>query len=214
MRSARAEVVAIGLDMSLLESGLIAIPSDWGGDWSRCATLHFSSDPEVAGFNSAPLDRIQRIDRIAKATLRFVLNHAHLGVKIRLAMENYAYSRFNAATLGEVGGALKLELYRAGYQVQPVVMQSARKHAVGTVSRGTGMKPKDYVRSRLTAAGMPPGWSMDVGDAFVTANYVLADYPGASLIVPPPEPTAAPGKKRDRKNRPATSRKASTKRVT
>lgn len=203
----RAEVVAIGIDLALKEVGLVAVPSDWSGDWSRCVALHHSSDPlELATLAS---NKIQRIERIVLDVKDFVLRHAHMGVKCRVAVENYAYDRFNAATLAEVGGALKLELWRAGYLVQPVMMQTARKWALTRVPRDRGMKVKDYVRTRLTAAGMPRTWSMDVGDAWVVANYVLADYPGASLILPEapaPGPAAAPEKKPRRKNRRALGR--------
>ncbi len=206
MRHQRAEVVCCGLDLSLLESGLCAIPSDWGGDWTRVRTLHHSSDPLV---NQNEAEKMQRVDRIVQAVLSFVLTSVPMGVKMRIAIENYAYDQFKGVTLAEVGGPVKLELYRAGYIVQPVMMQTARLQMVGSIRKKENRAPeertmaiKDVVRMRATRMGMPRSWSLDVGDAFVAANYLLLDYPGAALVAPRPAEDPA-GKKLGRKNRPS-----------
>lgn len=177
---ARPHVVVFGLDLSIIATGLIAIPSDWEGDWSRCVTLHVEPDLPAKTL----VEKMDRIQHVVDAAVGFVIGNAHRGTRVRIAIENYAYNRFNGVRLAEVGGPVKLDLHRRGYVVEPVIMQTARKLLCGKVPAAKnrrGMAEKEYVRTRATAMGMPAPWSMDVGDAFVTANQLLADY-GAALI--------------------------------
>lgn len=178
----QAEAVCIGIDLSLTATGLVAIPSDWMGRWDRCVTMHVTPDIDPGD----PHWEVNRLQWVSNAVVRFVQANAYLGRRVRVGIENYAHDRkYGMAKTAEVGGLTKVELHRAGYPCQPIMMQSARKLAVGVVPRKRpgNMKAKDFIRAKLTTMGMPPRWSMDVGDAWVIANYLAADHE-AALITP------------------------------
>ena len=168
----RALDAVMGLDLSARASAVQVVPLNWGGDWTRVRTLVAGSRLDKAADEH---DRVQRIDTIAEEILDFALAY---GVGIAW-FESYAFGiRFGAHTAGEVGGAVRAKLWRAGIVLRVANMGTARKLILGDVPRGTG-KAKAAVFRALKAAGMPirkddPA-KLDKADAFVAANLGLSE---------------------------------------
>jgi hypothetical protein len=170
--------VVLGLDLSLRGLGMVAVPSDWGGDWSRIAHKTVGHPLTKDAPESA---RIRRLILLANAVLSFAGEH-RCGSAI---VEQYAFTSQNgqAHALGELGGVVKVylqEVCKIGLEM--VAPASARKLIVGMLPR-KGVK--DYVRGELTRMGMPASWTKDEGDAFVGANWGLSALDGFALVAPP-----------------------------
>jgi len=173
-RVARSAVM--GLDLSTRASAAIVLPRNWAGDWTMMRSLVFGSALEKT---ATVRDRALRTESIAEAVVQFGNDY---GVR-HVWIEGYAFSRVSASThiLAELGGVVKLELVRAGMQVQIANMGTARKLLLGRVPRGKGAAKKGALKA-LRAAGMPfrsgkDTWN-DEADAFVAANFGMSELGG------------------------------------
>lgn len=167
---------ALGLDLSLRGAGLVAVPPDWCGDWSRIAraTVGHSLTRDAT-----EADRIGRLVRLSAEVVAFAEAHRCK----RAVVEQYAFTSRNAHShaLGELGGVVKVLLTaRVGIPVDVVPPASARKLILGKLPR---KDVKVATRAALTRMGMPTEWTNDEADAFVVANYVLAGNGGYALVV-------------------------------
>lgn len=158
----------LGIDLSTKATAAVAVPLDWDGRWSRVRSM-------VAG---EPLTReatdAERAIRTASIAARVVAFARETGAG-HAWIESYAFDQRTAAhTLGELGGVVRLELVRAGVQIHTAQMATARKLLLGKLPR-SGVK--DAVQATLRAAGAPV-WTPDECDAFVAANFGLAEMGG------------------------------------
>ncbi len=167
--------VVLGLDLSLSSAGMVAVPASWDGDWDRVARL---SVGEVVPNGAPESRRIGRLHRISSEILAF----AERNRCTVAAIEGYAFgAKFSREVLGELTGAVKLALAtRGGLVIEDVVpAPSARKVMLG---KNPARDPKPVVRAFLEDRGLPVGWTDDEVDAFVIANWKLADL-GVSAFV-------------------------------
>lgn len=154
--------VVLGLDLSLTAPAAVVLGSAWApGDWVHIPTCL----PDTRKLRGEP-----RLIRIRTVLDIFAVSH---GVS-HAFVEEYAFTSRNThlASLGELGGVVKVALYERGIETAPVPAATARKTLLGTIKRSAlaGAKVKDYVASQLARMGAP-FTSLDIGDAFVVANH-------------------------------------------
>lgn len=164
----------VGIDPSVRRTGLVAVPADWRGDWSRVSSstigvpLQKDAGEEV---------RARRNGEIAREVIRFAERFRAKEVWI----ESYAYASATAAhTLGELGGVVRLELVRAGIRPRVANMSTARKLLLGKVPRG-----REAVADEVKRVVRDAGGELETDDermAFVVANYALSLVKGADFF--------------------------------
>lgn len=159
----------IGLDLSLRAAAVCALPRNWQYDMKSIRTLVVGENVSNADAEEA---RIRRLDKISSAIVEFCRsNHA-----IAIGVEDYAFSQgqSRAHALGELGGVVKLAIYKAlGIAPLPIVASTARKTLLQR-ARVKGMKDKDYVVHNVKRLGpVAERWTDDEVDAFVIANAML-----------------------------------------
>lgn len=168
----------MGLDLSLSAAGFVAVPSDWGGDWTRIARHHVGhSLPRDA----TELRRVGRLHQITSEGIMFAKRHGCSAA----VFEHYAFgTKFERERLGEVGGAMKLGLVaQAGIvDFESKSAGTARKLLMGKCPTKDA---KAHVREFLLGHGMPRVWTDDEMDAFVVANWWLWKNDGWALALPP-----------------------------
>lgn len=165
--------VVVGLDLSLTQTGMCAVPERWNLDWTRPTVA-------VAGqklTTDAPLRaKVLRLQLIRDAVLAFCDRARATDV----ALLNYAFNKtMQAHQLGELGGVVKLALVEAGLPVHVVVESSARK----LLGRAPRKDAKIWAVGKLMSTGAPPHWPVDCLDAFVAANIVLAETGGDAIVL-------------------------------
>lgn len=168
------------LDLSLRGAGMVALPLDWQGDWTR---IERATVGHQLPRDAREADRIGRLVRISGEVVAFVERH-HCTVG---AIEQYAFAALHshAHALGELGGVVKVLLStRVGIAVEPVQAASARKLILGKLPRAD---VKIHTRIALSRMGMPRDWTDDEADAFVIGNWVASALGGFALIAPPVE---------------------------
>lgn len=178
--------VVMGIDASLTSTGLVALATDWGLDWSRVARARLGIG---LSRSASELDRIRRFDAIAAAAFAFAREHGVTDV----FMEQYAFSARTSQShaLGELGGVIKRDIAIEARLPLTVVPPATARALLGRFSaRGTkaGPKPlpvKDQVHAVLYRAGMPHDWSADEVDAWVVANWGLSGIAGADALIVP-----------------------------
>lgn len=165
----------VALDLSLTSTGMVAIPRSWGGDFRRIA--HQTIKPKIPP-KATESERIDRLLEIERGVVDFLAN-ADVAV---VGIEQYAFTSVHghAHALGELGGIIKRRLRVRGTSIEVVPPHSARKLILGKLPR---RDHKAVTRGALTKMGAPVEWDDDTADAFVIANYVLAEY-GEALVVP------------------------------
>jgi len=153
--------VVLGLDLSLTAAAAVAVPLDYDGDFRRIVALVVG---EKLRRDATDAERARRTETIAARLVRFALeNRAAVAY-----VEGYAFSQRTAAhALAELGGVVRLELVRAGIDVQTANVGSARKLLLGKVPR---QDAKVAVAEAFRAAGAPLDWSLDETDAMACAN--------------------------------------------
>jgi len=186
--------VAMGIDASLSGTGLVAVPSDWGLDWSKVARLTLG----LGVAKGAPeTDRVRRLDYICTRMVEFAEEHEVTDV----FMEQYAFSAKTAYchALGELGGNLKRDVVMGlGLPLTMVAPATARtllgKFSTPRAKKGEPKtrrkkgdpKPlsiKDQVHVVLRRAGLPMVWDRDEADALVVANWGLSGIEGAHALI-------------------------------
>lgn len=186
--------VVMGIDASLTGTGLVAVPWQWGLDWSKVARVKLGLQvPKSA----SEADRIRRLDFICTRMMEFAQEHEVTDV----FMEQYAFSAKTAYShaLGEIGGNLKRDVVIGlGLPLTVVAPATARtllgkfsaprrKKGEPKVRRAKGEpKPlgiKDQVHVALRRAGLPVTWEGDEADAWVVANYGLSGIEGGDALI-------------------------------
>jgi len=176
--------VAMGIDASLTGTGLVAVPADWGLDWSKVARVKLGLGLKKG---ASETDRVQRLDFICTRMMEFAQEHEVTDV----FMEQYAFSArmSNSHSLGEIGGNLKRDVVMGLGLPLTVVPPATARTLLGTFSaqRKKGApKPapvKDQVQAVLRTAGLPVGWDGDEMDAWVVANWGLSGIEGADALI-------------------------------
>ena len=180
--------VAMGIDASLTGTGLVAVPADWGLDWSKVARAKLGLEVPM---KASEADRIRRLEYICKLTLEFAeLHHA-----TDVFLEQYAFSAklSRAHAIGELGGNLKRDIVIGLGLPLTVVSPASARALFGKFSavlkkgspKGTP-KPapvKDQVHAVLKRAGLPLNWDGDETDAWVVANWGLSGIKGADAMI-------------------------------
>lgn len=166
--------VVLGLDLSLTCSGMVAVPEQWDGDFSRVTVA--TAGGKLAK-DATERERAGRLRMIRDAVQNFALRtHATHAI-----IEQYAYTSMlaQAHSLGELGGVVRVALVEMGLDVQVVAPASARK----LLGKQPRKDAKIWAAQRLVSMGAPRAWPMDCLDAFATANWVLAEW-GVGLLAP------------------------------
>lgn len=178
--------VVMGIDASLTSTGLVALATDWGLDWSRVARTRLGLGLSKS---ASELDRIRRLDAIAAGVLAFVAAHGVTDV----FMEQYAFSAraSQSHALGEIGGVIKRDVALEAGLPLTVVPPATARALLGRFSahaKKGSPKPlpvKDQVHAVLYSAGMPHDWCGDEIDAWVVANWGLSGIAGADALIVP-----------------------------
>lgn len=165
----------LALDLSLTGLGMIVMPANWGGDWTKLSRRTFE--------HKLPKDATQgektnRLVQLASEVVHFAkTNHAAYAVH-----EQYAFNQPGGRTfdLGELGGVVKHELFRnLGIITEPVNVMTARKFLLGRLPKKTELLPggrkkdsgaKAWAQEGARRAGCPEVWTEDERDAWVVAN--------------------------------------------
>lgn len=166
--------VVVGLDLSLTSSGMIAVPADWGCDWSRCSWATSGYSVKDSADERA---RLERLATIRRDVVSFCDTHRPVAVWIL----GYAYNKLlsRAHSAGELGGVVKLGLLEASHGVRVVVESRART----LLGRAPRKDVKLWATQRLVSAGAPRDWPQDVLDAFVAANWGLSEQEDSGALI-------------------------------
>jgi hypothetical protein len=161
----------LGLDLSLTAAAAVYIPWNWedeGFAWKYVPTAHAGFSLKQDASEDLKLARLQAIcEEILAFAEKWEITHAFI--------EQYAFSMMQsrAHALGEVGGTVKLDLYRKlGVVTVPVVASSARKLLFGKLP---AKDAKKHAQARLKLIYPDHSWSEDEGDAFIVANFGRAE---------------------------------------
>jgi len=172
--------VVLALDISLAACAMVAIPEDWAGDWSRIGRMTIGDSlPKGASEEF----RIGRLHRITVDVVAFAHRHR---CSVAVA-EGYAFgAKFERERLGEIAGAVKLQLaLQAGLVVERLIApMTARKLMLGENPKEN---PKRVVRDHLRARGMPLVWTEGEVDAFCVGNVKLVELGASAFVTPVPE---------------------------
>jgi len=164
----------LGLDLSLTNSGMVAVPEFWCGDFSEVKVATAGAKLHKDATERA---RVARLQGIRAAVVHFAeRTHATHAI-----IEQYAYTSMvsHAHSLGELGGVVRVALIEAGLEVEVVSPASARK----LLGKQPRKDAKIWAAQRLVAMGAPRAWPMDVLDAFTVGNWLLAEW-GVGLLAP------------------------------
>jgi len=166
--------VVLGLDLSLRATGMVAVPLDWGQDWSRVSVAEVGHGlPKDAG----PAERVERLVTIRNAVLEFAHEH-----RVHQAwIEQYAFTaiKSQAHSLGELGGIVMVSLHQLGVALHVVPPASARQ----LLGKAPRKDAKQWAAARLRDAGAPHTWTGDQLDAFAVANWGLAELGGSAVVM-------------------------------
>jgi hypothetical protein len=178
--------VVMGIDASLTGTGLVAVPFDWGLDWSRVARAKLGLGLSKG---ASEVERVRRLDFICSRMAEFAEKHDVTDV----FMEQYALSarteRTRAFALGELGGNIKRDVVIGLGLPLTVVAPATARALLGKFSaRGKKGAPKpppvkDQVQAVLRSTGLPVGWDGDETDAWVVANWGLSGIEGADALI-------------------------------
>jgi hypothetical protein len=171
-------VIIIGIDPSVRATAIVAVPLDWGGDWSKIKTA------VIKGGSASNLrERMARNCRIAHETGKAfdgLINT--FGWPPKFYIEDYAYSmKFKAHQLGELGGAIRSVLCGFGmvdHDITELPVTKARKLLLGKVPKAN---QKGATQEALWDAGARFG-TIDEYDAMCIANFGLAEHGGHCFI--------------------------------
>jgi len=156
----------VGLDLSLTGLGMAAVPPDWDLDWKHVQTHRVS----------CPLPRNatlrQQTDRLRSLALDCRVFAVRVGATHVWGEDLPTARAFNLVSLGELRGAVRLELLReCGLDLHFAPQSSVRKFLLGRLPR---KDRKAHVVEALKAAGANFG-SDDECDAFAVANWGLSE---------------------------------------
>jgi hypothetical protein len=161
----------LGIDASLRALGLFVCPLDWDLQPSRCAAYTLGVDlPKDA-------TATQYVERLRMLSVDIV-KVAYMHHVTECFIESYAYGMKTAAhSLGEIGGVIKLDLWREKrIAVQTANQGAARKFVYGmTPPRGMkDVQRKAWLFEPIRLAGLPVE-DHNQSDAAVVAMYGLSE---------------------------------------
>lgn len=180
-------VVVIGLDLSLTGLGLVAVPGDWGLDFSRVQRETLQTGPRAA--------QVDRRAMLADDVVRWVdwargKNQVEVWIEGSITGRQYANTvRSQLMLAGVVAHELRRRLnIDASFAEQ----STARRLLLG---RLPPRNRKAYVLAELRKRTATQ-WREDEYDAFVTANYGLLQAGLAFYAVPGLLERARPARRR------------------
>jgi hypothetical protein len=184
MRTRRPLPPFVGLDLSLTAPAACCIPRGWRiGDWGALDVVAWEPPKvEDQGDQGALYARLTWIvDAVAKFVSRSTI-HEVPPVRPVVSAEQYAFSRSSSSVtkLAELGGAVRVDLWRRRIVVCPLVASSARKLLLGKLPKKGA---KDATQFALWEAGAPKTWSGDILDSFAISNLALSDYGAPALTL-------------------------------
>lgn len=163
-----------GLDLSLTGAAACVIPADWNCDWRAVTTTRVGHGlPKDA----SDADQLGRLVRLRAEVIDFLAKQRATHVFV----EQYAFgAKSRAHALGELGGVVKVECLELGLPVRSVPASEARKLFLGKLP-----KADQKVKTQLAvyAAGAPKTWGGDCCDAWIVANFGLAELGERSAMV-------------------------------
>jgi len=168
-------IVGLGVDGSLTATGLVALPSDWRGDWSKVARMTIGQDLD----NAATVEeKVRRIDLICTAMMGFAEDHECTHAWIT----GYAFNkqRSRVYSLGELGGNLRRDIVLGLHLPLVEVNDSSTRTLIGKFS---GKDQKKQAHKILREAGLPRNWTEDEIDAWLAVNWKFSAMPGADAII-------------------------------
>jgi hypothetical protein len=174
----------VGLDLSLRSTAACYLPPSWSPAAPRFGIQFgtFGSKVERGDFEG----RARRLAEIAEGVGDFVgtIFARRPSRDLAVAVEEYAYAAGakSGVMLGELGGAVKAELWRRfGVAAFPMATSRARIYLLGKLPRGKGTQgPAVQAAAARLGLAFP---TSDPVDAFVVANAMRAELgmPGCTL---------------------------------
>lgn len=162
-------MIIVGLDLSLCNSGMVAIPSDWDRNWKRVEHETFRTKADDYPFSAERLGQIAT--RCADFVRRVDATHVYV--------EDYLRSHRRSSVgyrLAEVGGCVKLRILEwTGLDVVPVNVTDARSLFLGSAPPRNSKLVKKVICAAFTSLGGPFGNNDHEADAAVVANYGLSE---------------------------------------
>lgn len=167
----------IGLDLSLTSPGVCRIPLDWGCDFRRCNVS------QSAQKGKAPRDDMERAQRLDGLCCIIEQEIALCPGRIRgVAIESLpTHGAHNLVTLGELHGVVRCMLMRRRIWTRTAPQATARKLLLGALPRKDA---KEVVRQTVRSFEGCASWGGDEVDAFVAANWLLAEMGEAFVSAP------------------------------
>jgi hypothetical protein len=167
--------ICIGLDLSLRAAGICVIEPEWEpGEWDRIhvRVAGYDFDPKVHSGDAK--DKIERLSSISDAVVEVVSHWSTVG-PLAIGVEDYAWGMLQGAQyLGEVGGVVKVSIFRSCGIVPLAVNSSSWRKLLLGLGRGKGIKAE--VHRRLKIAEVPKTWTGDCMDAMGVANFVRSEH--------------------------------------
>lgn len=163
----------LGIDLSLTACGVCVLPDNWaaGGvcDWSAVRTCTFGM---TLHNDATETERAKRLQYLTDCVTGCALD---LSADVAV-FEQYAFDRSGRGQrpLAELGGCVRLELHRHGFELHVAIANAARKTFLGKLPRGKGVV-KSFVQAQLRDMGAPFWQRNDECDAFVIANHFLSE---------------------------------------
>jgi len=171
----------VGLDLSLRSTAACFLPHDWSPAEPRRGVRFDTFGSEVARGDHER--QAARLVEVSVGVVDFVMGCS--GPKFpAVAIEQYSFARSakSGVMLGELGGAVKAELWRrVGVAAYPMATSRARIYLLGKLPRGKGTQGP-AVQAAAARLGLEFPTS-DPVDAWVVANAMRAELgmPGCTL---------------------------------
>jgi hypothetical protein len=174
----------IGLDLSLRGTAAVCLHALWRpGDWpADDLTMRLGYNAPPGG---DPERAAARLHDIAHAVQRFHARCAGRFGEVAVYVEDYAFgSTHRGMALGELGGAVKASMYRAGVVVVPLSQSTARRFFLNgqKVPRGKGGMATALAGAFAALPSSPPWEDSDRRDAFLVANLARTELGMAGLL--------------------------------
>lgn len=167
-----------GFDLSLTSPGICRIPFNWGAAPDACYVTHFDGP-------RAPLDDIERARRLDDLCALLEQELALCPGRITgVAIEGLPTHQAHAiAPLAELHGVVRVMLLRRHIWTRTAPLTSVRKLLLGKLPK---KDQKKIVEATVRSFGGCGHWSSDEIDAFVVANWMMAEL-GESFVSCPVE---------------------------
>lgn len=181
----------IALDLSLTNTGCVAAPPEWDGDWSKVIAREYSAAelPKLKKGQVRELSEVERFTRIAHHGMRIAEWCANL-VQLKpegssVWIEERSFVKANRANgqTAELHAIVKFQLARYGFEFITLPSSECRRLLLGNVPR-RGDDAKDAVQATLRAAGCPIEWGQDLTDAACVLNFAMSQCGGQFFSTP------------------------------